>query len=42
MKPAILKTSKGNVNNFSQIKQVINIGLAMLLSLNRICSLTFV
>ena len=27
LKPAILKMSKGNVNNLSQLKQVINIGL---------------
>ena len=29
LKPAILRTSKGNVNNLSQLKQVINVGLAM-------------
>ena len=29
LKPAILRTSKGNVNNLSQLKQVINIGLTM-------------
>ena len=27
LKPAILRASKGNVNNLSQLKQVINIGL---------------
>ena len=27
LKSAILRTSKGNVNNLSQLKQVINIGL---------------
>ena len=31
LKPAILRTSKGNVNNLSQLKQVINVGLTMLL-----------
>ena len=29
--PAILGTSKGNVNNLSQLKQVTNVGLATLL-----------
>ena len=28
LKPAILRTSEGNVNNLSQLKQVINVGLA--------------
>ena len=27
LKPAILRTSEGNVNNLSQLKQVINVGL---------------
>ena len=27
LKPAILRTSEGNVSNLSQLKQVINIGL---------------
>ena len=27
LKPAILRTSRGNVNNLSQLKQVINVGL---------------
>ena len=31
LKPAILKTSEGNINNLSQLKQVINIGLTMML-----------
>ena len=31
LKPAILRTSKGNFNNLSQLKQVINIGLSMTL-----------
>ena len=31
LKPAILRTSRGNVNNFSQLKQIIYVGLAMLL-----------
>ena len=30
LKPAILRTSKGNVNNFSQLKQVIKRGLTMM------------
>ena len=30
LKPAILRTSEGNINNLSQLKQVINIGLPML------------
>ena len=28
-KPAILRTGKGNVNNISLLKQLINVGLAM-------------
>ena len=28
LKPAILGTSEGNVNNLSQLKQVINVGLS--------------
>ena len=28
LKPAILRISKGNINNLSQLKQVINIGLS--------------
>ena len=28
LKPAILRTREGNVNNLSQLKQVINIGLS--------------
>ena len=31
LKAAILRTSKGNDNNLSQLKQVINIGLTMML-----------
>ena len=31
LKPAILRTSEGNINNVSQLKQVINVGLSMLL-----------
>ena len=31
LKPAILRTSKGNINNLSQLKQVMNIGLSMML-----------
>ena len=31
LKPAILRTSEGNVNNSSQLKQVINVGLTMTL-----------
>ena len=31
LKPAILRTIEGNVNNLSQLKQVINIGLTMTL-----------
>ena len=27
LKPAILRTNKGNVNNLSQLKQIINVGL---------------
>ena len=26
LKPAILRTNKGNVNNLSQLKQVVNVG----------------
>ena len=29
LKPAILRTSKGNVNNLSKLKQLINIGLTV-------------
>ena len=29
LKPAILRTSKGNVSNLSQLKQIINAGLTM-------------
>ena len=28
LKPAMLRTSKGNVSNLSQLKQVINVGLS--------------
>ena len=28
LKPAMLKTSEGNISNLSQLKQVINIGLS--------------
>ena len=28
LKPAILRTSEGNVNNLLQLKQVINVGLS--------------
>ena len=31
LKPVILRTSKGNVNNLSQLKQVINVGLTVML-----------
>ena len=31
LKPAILRINKGNVNNLSQLKQVINVGLTKLL-----------
>ena len=31
LKPAILRTSEGNINNLSQLKQVINIGLSTML-----------
>ena len=31
LKPAMLRTSKGNINNLSQLKQVINIGLSLML-----------
>ena len=41
LKPAMLRTSKGNVNNLSQLKQVINIGLTMMLYLSKIHSLTY-
>ena len=27
LKPTILRTSKGNVSNFSKLKQIINMGL---------------
>ena len=30
IKPVVLRTSKGNIKNLSQLKQVINIGLSML------------
>ena len=42
LKPAIFRTSEGNVNNLSQLKQAINIGLTTSLQLNRIHSLIFV
>ena len=29
LKPGTLRTSKGNINNLSQLKQVINVGLTM-------------
>ena len=29
LKPAILRTSEGNVSNLSQLKQIINVGLTM-------------
>ena len=29
LKPAILRTSKGNVSNLAKLKQIINIGLAL-------------
>ena len=29
LKPAILRTSKGNVNNLVKLKQIINVGLAL-------------
>ena len=29
LKPAILRTSEGNVNTLSQLKQVTNVGLTM-------------
>ena len=41
LKPAILRTSEGNDNNLSQLKQVINVGLTMTLQLNQIHSLTY-
>ena len=31
LKPAILRSSKGNVNNLSQVKQITNVGLTTLL-----------
>ena len=31
LKPAILRTSEGNVSNLSQLKQIINVGLTTLL-----------
>ena len=42
LKPAILISSKGNVNNLLLLKQVVNVELAMPLQLNRIHSLIFV
>ena len=42
LRPAILRTSKGNINNLSQLKQVINVGLTKSLYLNEIHSLIFV
>ena len=35
LKPTILRTSEGNVNNLSQLKQVINVGLATSLQSNK-------
>ena len=29
LKPAILRTSEGNISNLSQLKQLINVGLTM-------------
>ena len=29
LKPAILRTSEGNVNNLVKLKQIINVGLAL-------------
>ena len=29
LKPAILRTSEGNVSNLSQLKQIMNVGLTM-------------
>ena len=29
LKPTILRTSKGNVNNLVKLKQIINVGLAL-------------
>ena len=29
LKPAILSTSEGNVNNLAKLKQIINVGLAL-------------
>ena len=42
LKPAILRTSEGNISNLSQLKQIINVGLTTSLSLNEICSLILV
>ena len=42
LKPAILRTSEGNISNLSQLKQMINVGLTMTSSLNEIGSLIFV
>ena len=42
LKPAILRSSEGNISNLSQLKQIINVGLTTSLSLNEICSLIFV
>ena len=42
LKPAILRTSEGNVSNLFQLKQIIKLGLATSLLLNEICSLIFV
>ena len=39
LNPAILKTSKGNVNNLSQLKQVINIGLSTMLYIHSLTCL---
>ena len=36
LKPIILRTREGNVSNLSQLKQIINVGLTMLLYLNEI------
>ena len=29
LKPAVLRTSEGNVNNLAKLKQIINVGLAL-------------
>ena len=29
LKPAILRTSEGNISNLSQLKQILNVGLTM-------------